>query len=149
MPNAERVIEHVGADTQEEGEQETTVLSGDEPMVGDGPEMNTNEFETQDDVLLEDECRNDDVQPIEQFQYEDPTSPCRSSSEDEGEQARVRPRREIHAPKIFTYDQLGTPTCYSTANANQVLCQCQPLYREVQPMTLWPNPFQLYQPFFM
>ncbi len=73
-----------------------------------------------------------------------------SETVDEKEPRDQRPSRERRAPKMFTYDRLVTPVCYSRAQADQMFTQYQSrLYTEVQPMTIWANLFQFYQPVLM
>lgn len=130
------------SNTQDGAEQNTPVLSTDEPVVKEMPITNA-----QEDVLPEENCECGDVQPVEEAQNENPTSPYSDSGGDEREQRDDLPRRERRAPRFFTYDQLGTPTCYSAAHANGWLCQYQPsLFREGQLVTMWTNPFQVAQP---
>ncbi|KAG7478880.1 hypothetical protein JOB18_011456 [Solea senegalensis] len=143
VPIAERAAEH---DTQEDCDQETPALNTDEP----GSCTNTNEAEIQqENVLLEEENQCDD-EPLEDAQDEIPMSPYPDSGEEEREQRRELPRRERRPPKFFTYDNLGTPACYSAAHSNRMPYQYQPLaYRGVQPVMMWTNPFQVYQPYYM
>lgn len=135
MPIADRNIEH--AYTQEDSDHETPVLSTDGPVVEERPLTNTNEPETQpENVLRQEDNQSEDVQPVEDSLDEIPITP-RPDSGEVTEQGHDLPRRERRPPKIFTYDRLGTPACYSTVQANEMFYQYQPMpYREVQPVTM-------------
>ncbi|KAJ3590353.1 hypothetical protein NHX12_008305 [Muraenolepis orangiensis] len=137
------------SNTQDGAEQNTPVLSTNEPVVKEMPITNTKESDIQQEhVLPEVNCECGDVQPVEEAQNENSTSPYSDSGGDEREQRDDLPRRERRAPKFFTYDQLGTPTCYSAAHG--MLCQYQPsLFREGQPVTMWTNPFKVFQPLYV
>ena len=149
VPSLDRATEH--ADAQEDEDRETPGLNSDEPVVEERSTTNTNESETQqENELLEDEDQSENELPVGEAQDEIQDPPCSDSGEDDREQGHYLERRERRAPKFFTYDQLGTPACYSAARANDALYQYQPLlYREVQPVTLWQNPLHCYQPLFM
>ena len=149
MPMIDKTTECV--DTQEDSDQETPVLSTDEPVIEDRPMTNTNEFETQqENIHQDDDNQNQDVQPDEETQDETSVPLYPDPPENDRQHGYDLPRRERRAPKIFTYDQLGTPACYSAAHANNVLYQSQPiLYTDVQPVTMWMSPFPVYQPFLM
>lgn len=112
MPIADQNIEQ--ADTQVDGDQETPVLSTDGPVVEERLlTQNTSEPETQlENVLQEEDNQNEDEQPVEDSLDEIPISPDSGEAKEQGHDL---PRRERRAPKIFAYDQLGTPACYSTA----------------------------------
>ncbi|KAK0150851.1 hypothetical protein N1851_008050 [Merluccius polli] len=78
-------------------------------------EENSNEPEIQQENILQedDQQSEDEQQPAAAAQDEVPASPHPDSDEEEREQEHYLPQRERQAPKIFTYDQLGTPACYS------------------------------------
>ncbi|XP_030601462.1 uncharacterized protein LOC115791517 [Archocentrus centrarchus] len=148
MPHADGVIER--ADTQQDSGQEKQNLSDDELIEG-RLIANTDEPETQQENVPQEENYQDRdeslvekaVDEIPAFQHPEPPG-------GEKEQTDGAPRRERRAPKVFTYDQLGTPTCYSTAYGNERLYQHQPIqYQHIRPVTLWTNPFQTYQPISM
>ncbi|CAK6983972.1 uncharacterized protein LOC117825942 [Scomber scombrus] len=141
-------------DTQEDSDEETPVLSTDEPVVEGGPMINPNETETpeaqRENVLQDHDNRSQDVQPDEETQDEILIPLHPGPPGNDRQEAYDLPRRERRAPKIFTYDQLGTPACYSAAHVNHMLYQSQPmLYTDVQPVTMWMSPFPVYQPFIM
>lgn len=127
--------------------QETPVLSTAEPVFEERLQSNTNEPNIQqENVLQEEDDRSEDLQPVGQDEI--PESLCPDLGENDREQRHDLQRRERRAPKIFTYDRLGTPVCYSAAHANEMLYQYQPaLYRGVQPM--WTNRYHIYQPVLM
>lgn len=141
------------ADTQEDSEQETPVVSADEPETQGMSEMNTDDSETQEgNVPQENDRQDEEEQQREVIQEEILTSPHSASSEDESEaeQRYQLPRRERRAPKVFTYDHLGTPACYSAGPANAMPYQYQSIpYRQAQSVTIWPNQLQAYQPVFL
>ena len=94
-------------------------------------------------MLQEDDQQSEDEQPAAAVQGEIPASPRSDSDGGEREREHYLPRRERRGPKIFTYDQLGTPACYSAVNAAESLYQYQPiLYSNVRPM--WTSPCQVY-----
>ena len=149
VPSVDRATEH--ADTQEDEDRETPGLNSDEPVVEERPTTNTNESETQqENELLEEDNQSENAIPVGEAQDQIQDPPCLDSGEDDREQGHYLQRRERRAHKFFTYDQLGTPACYSAAHANEALYQYQPLlYGEVQPVTMWTNPLYIYQPLFM
>lgn len=109
------------------------------------------ECQVQENIGTQNESHSEG-QPDEVMEEEEIPSPHPTNSEtlDEEEPRDQRSRRERRAPKMFTYDQLGTPACYSTVQADQMFNQYQPRpYTEVQPITMWANPFQFYQPVFL
>ncbi|XP_034557826.1 uncharacterized protein LOC117825942 [Notolabrus celidotus] len=149
IPNVDRNLEH--ADTQNDSDIETPVLYDDRQVNEQDPPTNTHDSEIELENVLQDD--NLDEQPVAEAQDEiqDEIQELQhpDSSDDDGELEHDLPKRDRRAPKIFTYDRLGTPSCYSTTHANEAY-QCYPiLYREVQPMTVWRNPYQVYQPLFM
>ena len=138
------------SDAPEEEDRETPVLNSDEQVVDERSTIDTNESETQENELLEEDNQSENALPVGEAQDEIQDSQSSNSGEEDREQGHDLQRRERRAPKFFTYDQLGTPACYSAARANETLYQYQPLlYREVQPVTMWTNPFHVYQPLFM
>lgn len=143
-PSAETTMEH---DVTQGDYQETPVLSTAEPVFEERLQSNTNEPNIQqENVLQEEDDRSEDLQPVGQDEI--PESLCPDLGENDREQRHDLQRRERRAPKIFTYDRLGTPVCYSAAHANEMLYQYQPaLYRGVQPM--WTNRYHIYQPVLM
>lgn len=147
IPMVERTIEH--ADIQ--NDQEQSVLSDDGQVFEQGHIIDTDEFEVQqEDVLPEHDDQSEDEQPDEGAQDEIQELLHPDSDEDVIEQRHDLLRRERRAPKIFTYDQLGTPTCYSATHANDMHYQYQPIvYRAVQPVPMWTSPHQVYQPLFI
>ena len=62
-----------------------------------------------------------------------PPSPTYSDAVDEANQ---RPRREFRKPKIFTYDTLGSPACYSTQTLPYYPQQTMPWVYSVHPYYL-------------
>lgn len=73
VPITDRTTEH--ADTHEESDQETPVLSADGPVVEEGPITNTNEPETQEENMQrEDDDHSEDIQPDEEPQDKTPVS---------------------------------------------------------------------------
>lgn len=93
-------------------------------------------------MLQEDDDQSEDIQTVEGAQDEIPVSLHPNSGKGDTEQVCDLPRRERRAPKIFAYDQLGTPACCNVAYANEMLYQYLPIpYKEVQPMAMWTNPF--------
>ena len=143
-PSYETTMEH---DVTRGDNQETLVLNTDEPVFEERLLTNTNEPDIQqENVLQEEDDQSEDLQPVGQDEI--PESLCPASGEYDREQRHDLQRRERRAPKIFTYDRLGTPACYSAAHANEMLYQYQPaLYRRVQPM--WTNQYHFYQPVLM
>ena len=141
-------------DNQEGSDEETPVPSTDEPVVEGEPMIHTNETETpeaqQENILQGHDNQSQDVQPNEETHDEILIPLHPGPPEMDRQQAYALPRRERRAPKIFTYDQLGAPACYSAAHVNHMLYQSQPmLYTDVQPVTMCLSPFPVYQPFIM
>lgn len=134
-PEGGRGIIH--ADLPENHELETQVTNT-EFELEEAHEMD--EYQYQENMGTQSNESHSEGQPDEVMEEEEmPTSPHPTNSEtvDEDEPRDQRPRRERRAPKMFTYDQLGTPACYSTVQADQIFNQYQPrLYGEAQPMTM-------------
>lgn len=86
------------------------MLSTDGPVVEERLlTQNTNEPETQlENMLQKEDNQNEDESLVEDSMDEIPISPHLDSGEAK-EQGYDLPRRERRDPKIFTYDQLGTP----------------------------------------
>ena len=147
-PEGGRDIIHV--DLPEDEELEKQVINT-ELELEEAHEMD--EHQNQENIETQSNESHSEGQPDEVREEEEvPSSPHSTNSEtlDEEEPRDQRSRRERRAPKMFTYDQLGTPACYSTVQADHMFNQYQPRpYTEVQPMTMWANPFQFYQPVFM
>lgn len=144
-PGGERETLH--ADLPEHRESETHVIDTESEL-----ERSHEMTEPQNQVdleLRENDYHSNDEQSVEMPEVEEvPPSPQSTYSgvADEEGPRRQWPSRERRAPKMFTYDQLGTPSCYGTAQANEVVYQYEPrLYTAVQPVTMWANPFQLCQ----
>ncbi|KAJ8015950.1 hypothetical protein DPEC_G00002020 [Dallia pectoralis] len=81
----------------------------------------------QDDEPHEVDGQNEEDQPVGGTQDEIQSQGNLDSSEEEREHGQVLPPRERRAPKIFTYDQLGVPACYSVAPAGGIFYQYQPI----------------------
>ncbi|KAJ7998120.1 hypothetical protein DPEC_G00219270 [Dallia pectoralis] len=81
----------------------------------------------QDDEPHEVDGQNEEDQPVGGTQDEIQSQGNLDSSEEEREHGQVLPPRERRAPKIFTYDQLGVPACYSVAPAEGIFYQYQPI----------------------
>lgn len=110
---------------------------------------NTDGPETQEEnVLIETDHHVEDLQLAEEMHSNIPES-YDSQTKSQEKQLGDMPKRERRAPRIFTYDQLGTPSCYSTVQANELLYQYQPTpYKDFQ-LVRWMYPFQVHQPMFM
>lgn len=85
--------------TESELEKEVTVLVSEDD----------NETEQSDEVMMEEQSTNDEI-PDEESSVAD--------NSDEDEEVHQRPQRERRPPKLFTYDQLGIPTCHMISCAN-------------------------------
>lgn len=82
----------------------------------------------------------------EQVQIENTASPepCNDSTADE---RHSRPQRERRAPRLFTYDHLGTPTCYNTSCSGEVQQFQNMPYCGQQTFPPWPSPAPFYNPY--
>lgn len=144
VPMLDEHLEYVDTD------HESQVLSADKPVVEETTDINETETQQENGPQQDSDNQSEVIQLDEPVEEEDPVALPLDPPENHRQQHYDLPRRERRAPKIFTYDQLGTPACYSAAQANDMLCQCQPMpYREVQPLTMWMSPFPVYQPLLM
>lgn len=76
-------------------------------------------------------------------------SPVQSGTHCGHEQRYQRPVRERRPPRVFTYDQLGNPGCYSTGLTSNTMQWYPPApYRPMQAASAWMAPVQRfgYQP---
>ncbi len=82
----------------------------------------------------------------EQIEVEHPVSleTCSDSMVD-GNHPRLQ--RERRAPRLFTYDHLGTPTCYNTSCCGEVQQYQNMSYLGQQALPPWPNPVPFYNPY--
>lgn len=144
VPSTERVTEH--GDDQEKPE-----AGGNGPLGEERLMSYTEEPETRDENRpQEEDHQEEDGQVVGEVMDDTLASPRPCLPESNREGTYSLPRRERRAPKVFTYDQLGTPTCYSTVCTNEMPYQYQPIqHRDIQPITMWPNSFQICQPLFM
>lgn len=144
VPSTERVTEH--GDDQEKPE-----AGGNGPLGEERLMSYTEEPATQDGNRPQEEDHQEEDGQVGGEVMDDTLAsprPCLPESNRGGTYSL--PRRERRAPKVFTYDQLGTPTCYSTVCTNEMPYQYQPIqHRDIQPITMWPNSFQICQPLFM
>lgn len=131
------------------GEQRDTGGNDDqEAEVEEGPKTRTNtwgpelqQYTTNQEAEEQIDDTQPDARPLEETVHS-------GVSDDHTEQEQNLQKREQHAPKKFTYDQLGTPTCYCTVDAYERYHQYHPLaYGHIQPV--WVNPFQVCQPLFI
>ncbi|XP_068115048.1 uncharacterized protein [Hyperolius riggenbachi] len=145
--NDDRISETTNA--QVDSERETSALNNElNELDEEAPLTNTSEPEILQETVEQEDNPREDEQSVE-MQDEVLVSQSPNSVEDHT-QVHSLPRRERRAPKVFTYDQLGKPTCYNVVNANEMLYQYYPMpIRGVEPMTMWSNPFQIYQPTFL
>lgn len=78
-----------------------------------------------------------------------PSSPSLSGNHSEAVQTPGRPRRERQAPKVFTYNELGKPVCYSIGPPTNHTFLYQPLpyrYNAAETQLGDSGPFLRYQP---
>ena len=98
-------------------------LTGDE-------EASSEEELVQEEVALEE--REPDIQ-----------SPESQSENNSANEQYHRPVRERRAPRVFTYDQLGNPGCYSTVCPSNAMYWYLPThYGTMQATHGWPTPVQ-------
>lgn len=70
--------------------------------------------------------------------------PCNDSTVDG---RYPRPQRERRAPRLFTYDHLGTPTCYNTSCSGEVQQYQNMSYLGQQALPPWPSSVPFYNPY--
>lgn len=100
---------------------------------------NDNETEQSDEVMTEEQCSNDEL-PDEESLVSD-------KGDDEDEEVRQRPQRERRPPKLFTYDQLGIPTCHMINCARN--CRQKETCFHDRLHTTWPRFIQPLQSYFI
>ncbi|KAJ8356418.1 hypothetical protein SKAU_G00192120 [Synaphobranchus kaupii] len=70
-------------------------------------------------------------------------SPVPNENNRETEQGFQRPVRERRFPRVFTYNQLGNPVCYSTGLPSNIICWYLPVsYGATQATSAWMTPVQ-------
>ena len=100
-----------------------------EDTLTGGEEASSEEELVQEEVALEE--REPDIQSPE------------SQSENSANEQYQRPVRERRAPRVFTYDQLGNPGCYSTVCPSNAMYWYLPThYGTMQATHGWPTPIQ-------
>ena len=101
-----------------------------EDTLTGGEEASSEEELVQEEVALEE--REPDIQ-----------SPESQSENNSANEQYQRPVRERRAPRVFTYDQLGNPGCYSTACPSNAIYWYLPThYGTMQATHGWPTPVQ-------
>lgn len=91
-------------------EEPPAAVQPPEPPAGDPPGTT--------DQAAADETQEKSEEPAA---CEPPASPPPAAPEGPEEDTLQRPQRERHPPRRMTYDQLGTPSCYSVQPAPQLL----------------------------
>ena len=155
-------IEIVNSDASDEDDEEEDYFCFHyspvkQPQVATcNPDTENNEVDELEAEEVEPEMQNDGAtEPSEKVLTDDTGSdngiteeessiPDQGTEDDEMEEEYHRPQRERRAPKLFTYDHLGTPTCHKMSCAHEF----RPYIRS-QLHTTWPRSFQTSQPYFV
>lgn len=126
-------VTNTGSESQETNEQI-------EPSVQENADVQGSDDHHSEEELVE----------VTREQYvPDPPHSTSSESVDEEEPRYQRSQRERRAPKLFTYDRLGTPVCHNTCYSMTPYQYHPRVNRDFGPVTGWGGPIPHYQPVFM
>ncbi|KAL7383614.1 hypothetical protein ABVT39_014466, partial [Epinephelus coioides] len=117
LTEMEYVSDLINSESREEPEPQRDVSQSESHVLDQGSTPNQVEIVLPDEVALEDSMLT-------------PSSPGRSGSNNDAVQTPGRPRRERRAPRVFTYDELGKPVCYSIGSPAPQTFWYQPLLNE-------------------
>lgn len=139
---------------QSQADENTDLTEMDVNESGEGPVLQRDENQSESHLLDQRGIPNQvETNFPDEVALEDsipaPLSPGLSGNYNEAVQTPGRPRRERQAPKVFPYNELGKPVCYSIGPPANHTFWYQPLpYGHKAAETQWGNnvPFLHHQP---
>lgn len=140
----------VNTDREDADREVTQPSQTAEPQQQDLPQLDQNRGDilTEEDTLGQEEMMVQEEIALEERVLV-PLLPVQSENNSGNEQRYQRPVRERRPKRVFTYDQLGNPGCYSTGIPSNTMYWCPPApYGAMQATTAWMTPVQHfnYQP---